>query len=155
MSYDKSAAQTDGQPHEEKKRSSERVLVLLTADPSTASLIRRGRRVADYFQGDCLAVAVCPGSDLTSLPLETREALEKHLNFARNLHVETHLLTGEDTAEEVVAFAREHAVTQIYLARPKTRRLELPIARTLVQRIARLARDMEVTIVAERAPKRS
>ncbi len=131
----------------------ERVLVLVTTEPSTAALIRRGRRVADYFQGDCLAVAVCPGEDLTSLPVTQRQALEKHLNFARNLHVETHLLRGEDTAEQLVAFAREQHVTQIYMARPKKALLEMPLTRNLVQRVARLARDMELTIVAERTPK--
>ena len=131
----------------------ERVLVLVTAEPSTASLIRRGRRVADYFHGDCVAVAVCPGDTLASLPSDQREALEKHLNFARNLHVNTKLLQGENVAEELVSFARQHAVTQIYMARPNTQR-ELPFKRNLVQRVARLARDMEVTIVAERVPKR-
>jgi two-component system sensor histidine kinase KdpD len=130
----------------------ERVLVLLTADPSTASLIRRGRRVADYFHGDCVAIAVCPGDTLASFPPDQREALEQHMNFARNLHVDTQLLQGENVAEELVNFARQHAVTQIYMARPKTQ-MELPFTRNLVQRVARLARDMEVTIVAERGPK--
>ena len=130
----------------------ERVLVLLTPEASTASLIRRGRRVADYFHGDCVAVVVCPGDSLASLPPDRREALENHLNFARNLRVETQLLQGENIAEELVSFARQHAVTQIYMARPKSH-LELPFTRNLLQRVARLARDMEVTIVAERSPK--
>ncbi len=133
--------------------SPERVLVLLTAEPSTAALIRRGKRVADYFKGDCLAVAICPGGDLATLPVEEREVLEKHLNFARNLHLETHLLSGNDIADEIASFARQHRVTQIYLARPKTTLWDFPLTRDLVQRVARRARDMEVTIVAERDPR--
>lgn len=31
----------------------ERILLWLTADPATAMLIRRGRRVADYLQSEC------------------------------------------------------------------------------------------------------
>jgi two-component system sensor histidine kinase KdpD len=35
-------------------RSSERLLICLTGRPSSAVLIRRGKRVADYLQADCL-----------------------------------------------------------------------------------------------------
>ena len=131
-------------------QSSERVLVLLTADVSTAALIRRGKRVADYFKGDCLAVAICPGENLSALSATEREALEKHINFARNLHVDTHLLSGRNVAASLVSFARQQRITQIYLARPKASHLHWPFARNFVEQVARLARDMEVTIVAER-----
>ncbi len=132
-------------------RSGERILVYVTPDPSSAALIRRGKRVADYLQGDCLAVAVCSAKKLSELDPAHRESLEKHLHFARGLHLITHLLTGHDTAEELVTFARQHAVTQIYLARPKSQGWRSPFTRDLVQRVARLARDIEITIVAERA----
>src|SRR5882724_12635649 len=36
----------------------ERILIHITADPSTAMLIRRGRRVADYLRSDCTALFV-------------------------------------------------------------------------------------------------
>ena len=36
----------------------ERVLLLIEPDPSSAALIRRARRVADYLHADCLAVYV-------------------------------------------------------------------------------------------------
>ena len=38
----------------------ERLLLVITPDPSSAALIRRGRRVADYLRADCLAVYVSP-----------------------------------------------------------------------------------------------
>lgn len=132
--------------------SAERVLVHIDADPATAVLIRRGRRVADYLQGECLGAVVCKGADLSSLPQKEREAIERHIHFARNLHVRVEILNGPDTAEALVAFARQQAVTQIYLVRPKPRPWQLPFGRDLVQRVARLARDIEVTIVAERRP---
>ncbi len=133
-------------------RSSERILVYVTPEPSSAALIRRGKRVADYLQGECLAVAIDPSKDPANLSPEQRAALEKHLNFARNLHVDTHILTAENVAEELVSFARQHGITQIYLVRPSGPRWNLPFRHDLVQQLALLARDMEVTIVAERVP---
>jgi two-component system, OmpR family, sensor histidine kinase KdpD len=134
--------------------SQELVLVYINEEPSSAALIRRGKRVADYLHGKCIAVAICPGKDLSDMPAGQREALEKHLNFARNLHVKTHLFTGDDVAGELVSFSRQQGVTQIYLARPPAGSWNLPFKRDLVQRVARLARDMEVTIVADRTHRK-
>ena len=39
----------------------ERILICLTGSPSSAILIRRGKRVADYLQADCIAVHVSGG----------------------------------------------------------------------------------------------
>ncbi len=132
----------------------ERVLVLLTPDPSTAALIRRGKRVADYLKGECLAVAICPKGLPDSLPPPEREALEKHLQFAVNLHVSTHLLSGENVAQELASFAQQHAVMQIYTARPKLTRWAYPFRSGIIRDITRLAGDIEITIVAERQPLR-
>jgi K+-sensing histidine kinase KdpD len=72
------------------------------------------------------------------------------MNFARNLRLETHILQGHDVAATLVEFARIHQVTQIFVPRPK-QMSSLPLFhRNEVQRIVELARDMEVTIVAER-----
>jgi two-component system, OmpR family, sensor histidine kinase KdpD len=138
-------ARQDGQP-----TPADRVLIYITADPSTAMLIRRGRRVADYLHADCFAVAVYPDPDLHRMPASQREALEKHLNFARNLHIETRLLQGEDPAKTLVDFARLHQVTQIFLARAQQNPRVPVLGQNLIQQVVRLAHDMQVTIVAER-----
>ena len=129
----------------------ERVLIYVTEDPSAAALIRRGRRVADYLHGDCFAVSILPEGELSKLPPKRREALERHLNFARSLHIETRVLPGEDPAADLVDFARVHQVTHIFLARPH-RPPRLRIGRSLVQQVVRLAEEMQVTVVADRRP---
>ena len=129
----------------------ERVLIYLTEDPSAAALIRRGRRVADYLHADCFAVCILTGGELPKLPPKKREAIERHLNFARNLHIETRVLQGEDPAADLVDFARVHQVTHIFLARPH-RAPRFKIGRGLVQQVVRLAEDMQVTVVADRRP---
>lgn len=127
----------------------ERVLIHVTEDPSTAALIRRGRRVADYLHADCFAVCILPDGDISKLPPKQAQAIERHLNFARNLHIETRVLQGEDPATTLVDFARVHKVTHIFLARPH-RAPRFRIGRSVVQQVVRLAEDMQVTVVAER-----
>jgi len=127
-----------------------KILVLATADPTTAMVIRRARRMSDFLEAECFAVAVQPSGDLSGLPDADREAIERHLNFARNMRIETRILEGGDVAQALVDFARRNKVTQIYLARPRER-MPLPwLSRNLVQKIASLARDMQIVIVSER-----
>ena len=130
----------------------ERILIHVTSAPSTAALIRRGRRVADYLQSECFAVVVKPVGDPSSVSREEREAIERHLNFARNLHIETRVLEGEDEAATLVDFARRNGVAQLLIGRPPKTFTPLVIARRhqLVLRIIGLAHDMQVTVVAER-----
>src|SRR5690349_4910522 len=66
-------------------RKTHKILVFVTADAKTAMLIRRARRVSDFLGAECFAVAVQPSGDLNGLPEAEREAVERHLNFARNL----------------------------------------------------------------------
>jgi two-component system sensor histidine kinase KdpD len=131
-------------------RVSDRILILVTEDPSSAALIRRGRRVADYLKAECFAVCVLRDGSLRHIPAGQREAVERHMNFARNLHIEPSVLQGEDVAQTLVDFARRHKVTQIFLARPRQKRWPMVFGRGLVERVVRLAHDIQVTIVAER-----
>ena len=127
-----------------------KILVHVTADPQTAMLIRRAKRVSDFLGAECFAVAVHASGDLSTLPMAEREAIQKHLNFARNLRAETRVLEGEDTAATLVEFARRNQITQIFLVRPADRQWFPVISRNLVQRIVALAKDMQVVIVSER-----
>ena len=128
----------------------DRILIAVTSDPASAALIRRGKRVADYLRADCFVAFVHARGDLTDLSADDRKAVERHLNFARSLRIETRVLEGDDVAQTLVDFARLNRITQILLARPrKHSRLGL-LRPSLVQQVVRLARDMQVTVVAER-----
>jgi two-component system sensor histidine kinase KdpD len=138
----------------EAPRSNDRLLIHITGEPTAAMLIRRGRRVADYLRAECFAVYVSETGDLGSLPILEREAVERHLNFARNLQIETRIIQGRDAAAVVVDFARRERVTQILLTRPKNGHWKFFRTRSLTSAILRLAQDMQVTVVAQRgAPK--
>jgi two-component system sensor histidine kinase KdpD len=124
-------------------RREERILICLTGRPSSANLIRRGKRVADYLQGDCLAVHVSPGP-------ECDETVRRHMNFASNLRVETHVLNSDNIPLTIAEFARAQHVTQIFMGRSIARPWWKQFGETIVQQVVRMARDMQITIVAER-----
>jgi K+-sensing histidine kinase KdpD len=98
-------------------------------------------------------VAVGRDSDLKDLALLEREALERHLNFARNLHIEARVLQGHDVAGTLVEFARLNGVTHLFVARPTQNPKLKPFGRSVVQEVVRLARDMQVIIVADRGSR--
>jgi len=145
-------AERDGHPATTPVPQTDRILIYVTDHPLSAMLIRRGKRVADFLRADCFAVAVRPELDPREIPVERREALDRHLRFARNLHIETRTLFGRDVAATLVEFARRQRITQIFLARPQAGP-QLPFfGRDFVQQVVRLASDMQVTVVAERRP---
>jgi two-component system sensor histidine kinase KdpD len=143
----------NGDESGEAPRSVDRILILVTPDPSTAMLIRRGKRVADYLHADCFAVAVGRDNDLGDLATAEREALERHLNFARNLHIEARVLQGQDVASTLVEFARLNGITHLLVTRPTQNQKTKPFGRSVVQEVVRLARDMQVMIVADRGSR--
>jgi len=139
--------QTVGSSHREHK-----ILLLVTADPKTAMLIRRAKRVSDYLDAECFAVVVHASGDISFMPDTDREAIEKHMNFARNMRIDTRILKGNDAARTLVDFAHLNQITQIFLARSRGRSRVPLLQDTLLRRIVRLARDMQVVIVSEREP---
>jgi two-component system sensor histidine kinase KdpD len=121
----------------------ERILICLTGSPSSAMLIRRGKRVADYLQADCLAIHVARNG-------EGREDVERHMSFARNLRIDARIVEGEDISRAIVGFAHGERVTQIFMGRSTPPPWWKPFQETVVQQVVRHALDVQITIVAER-----
>jgi two-component system sensor histidine kinase KdpD len=128
----------------------DRILIYLSADPSTTMLIRRGRRMADYLGAECFAVSVMPLGDRNHPSRQDGDTLERHLNFARNLHIETRILEGDDAAETIVDFARRNQITQILLSRRHYSSWSHLLGTDLILRVVRKAKGIRVIIVAER-----
>ena len=49
--------------------------------------IRRGRRVADYLDSSCTALFVARDAAMSELSPEDRTAVERHMNFCKNLRI--------------------------------------------------------------------
>ena len=133
-------------------RNRQKILVYLTPDPKTAMVTRRAKRVSDFLGVDCFAVAVQPPGNSRRLAAADREALEKHVNFARNLHIDTRVLEGDDAACALLDFARQNQVTQIFVTRPYSGSWSSLLVRDPVQKVIGLAKDMQIVIVSDRDP---
>ncbi len=116
----------------------EKILVNVTADPSTAMLLRRARRVADYLHAACVAVFVSKGKDLSAFPAQQR------------LHIDTAVVQGKNRADTLADYAHKNGVTQIFVgpAGEPPRRWFRGLDFT--DQLLYQARDLEVTVVAER-----
>ncbi len=129
----------------------EKILVNVTAEPSTAMLLRRARRVADYLHAACVAVFVCPKPEFSDLPAPDRQAIERHLHFAQNLHIETAIVNGKDRAAVLVDYAHQHGVTQIFIGPTVEPPRRWFSGLDFTDQVLYQARDLEVTVVAERS----
>jgi two-component system sensor histidine kinase KdpD len=143
-------AGSDSEATPQGRRLDDAVIIYVSDDPSTAMLIRRGKRVADIIHADCFAVFISDEGDLQKLLPEKREAIERHLSFARNLHINTQILAGSDHASELVKFARSHNARQIFLPRLLGKGMDRFVGKSLVNQVVSMASDMEITIVADR-----
>jgi two-component system sensor histidine kinase KdpD len=117
----------------------ERLLVFVTESEAAQALVRRARRVADYLGAEVYAVYIKAG-----------EQVERAVQLARVLQIETRELEGEDHAAALVEFARTHKVTHLFVSRPRYEAPRWLTGRNLVHRIIRLAKEIEVIVVAAR-----
>jgi magnesium transporter len=128
----------------------EKILVNVTADPSTAMLLRRARRVADYLHAACVAVFVSGGKDLSALPAQQRQAIERHLHFAESLHIDTAVVHGKNCADTLADYAHKNGVTQIFVGPAGEPPRKWFRGLDFTDQLLYQARDLEVTVVAER-----
>jgi two-component system sensor histidine kinase KdpD len=119
----------------------ERILVCLTPRSDARAMIGSGRRNADRFHGQLLAVSV----EQTGLSPQDREALDANLDLARKMGAETHVLQGTDPVETILRFAAEHRVTQIFVGHSRASRW-MPWIQHPADRLIEAAEGMDVRI---------
>jgi magnesium transporter len=127
----------------------QKILVNITADPLTAMLLRRARRIADHLHASCMAVYVYSKAESEARASEDHPTIERHLRFAENLHIETKTIDGKNRAKALVDYARANGVTQILLNRDTTPRKWWRPGLDFTEEVLERAHEMEVTVVAE------
>jgi two-component system sensor histidine kinase KdpD len=128
----------------------ERILIHITAAPSTAMLIRRGHRSADYLNADCIALYVHETPEFSQLPMDERKLVEEHLRFARSLQIEAQVISGKPVAKAVVDYARSNHITQIFVTGVRPCLVDRLRGKNDAENIVRLAHEMQVTVSADR-----
>ena len=125
----------------------ERVLVAITPRPRSAKLVRRGYQLARRLEGDLWVIHVKPsavllGAQEQAVADELRELTEKlEGNFIE--------LGADDVASGIIEFAKSHQVTFIVLGQSVRGRLDEILHGSIVARIMRETRNIDVAVVAE------
>ncbi|HEX4347911.1 MAG TPA: universal stress protein [Vicinamibacterales bacterium] len=120
----------------------ERVLVCMTPRANAATMLASGRRNADRFHGELLAIYVTQDN----LTPEDRSALARNVLLARaqQAHVET--LEGQDPIETILQYARARGITQIFVGHNQRRTWRSRLGGTPLDRLIRDAEGIDVRV---------
>lgn len=124
----------------------ERLLVCVSASPASERLIRAARRLADDVRAEWFALHV-ETSGQGSGSEGDRDRLARNLRLAESLGAKVATRTADAIAPSVVAFARDHNVTNIVLGKPAHPRWRELLRGSLVDRIARLSGPIDLTLI--------
>ena len=123
------------------------VLVAVTARPGSAKLVRRGYRLAKRMAGDLWVVHIRPAGALLEPVKE--EALDTLRDLTEELGGHFIFLSGDDVAREIIDFAASHQATFIVLGQSARSRIDEVLHGSIVTRIMRETRNIDVVIVAD------
>ena len=118
----------------------ERILVCVTATLNADQMLESGRRNADRFQGELYVVYV----EQPGLSEEERSVVQRNLDCARQLGAQVEILTGPDTAEVILKFARQKGITQIFVGNSTHEGGWRHLWRNLIDRLIRSAEGIDV-----------
>ncbi|HEY5541063.1 MAG TPA: universal stress protein [Coriobacteriia bacterium] len=125
----------------------DRVLVAVTPRNQSAKLVRRGYQLAHRLDGDLWVVHVKPSATL--LGGAEQRAVDEIRELAEELSGNFIEVSSEDTATGIVEFARARQVTFIVMGQSLRGRLDEILHGSIVNRIMRETRNIDVVIVAE------
>jgi len=125
----------------------ERVLVCISASPSSARLVRAARRMAASLHAPCIAAYVeTPGS--LGMSDGARQRLAENLRLAEQLGAEVVALKGESAAGETVRYAAARNVTKIVLGKPTHPRWRDLFKVSFLEEVVRSSGDIDVYVIS-------
>jgi two-component system sensor histidine kinase KdpD len=95
---------------------SERILVCISEQPSSAELVRRARRIAEALKAEWTALYIESPRHIT-LSEADKDRIADTLRLAQRLGGQTASLPGRNIAEAILQYARRNNVTQIIIAK--------------------------------------
>ena len=126
-------------------KSAQRLLVAVSASPTSASLVRWTRRLAGELHAAWLAVYV---ESTRALSDEDQARLAKNLALARELGAEIITTTDDDVVRGILRTAREQNATQIVVGKPAGWRVaELFRGGSVLNRVIRESGLIDVHVV--------
>jgi two-component system sensor histidine kinase KdpD len=124
-------------------------MVAIDDDPRSQYLIRRAWRRAQRQQSDLLAVFIETPAWAHASP-EAKQRLEEHFRLAEDLGAECIRIRADDVATALAQVAHEKNVDSIVIGHSRRGRLRELLRGAIVNKLLRLAGDVDVHVVAER-----
>ena len=131
---------------------SERLLVCVGADESSAKLIRAARRMASRLQAEWTAVYV--QSPRLRLTEAQEQQAHKNLRLAEQLGAQTAVISGRDIVKEIIAYAQMHNVSKIVIGKQIRPRWKDLLFGSLVDELVRHSNNIDLYIIREDTPRR-
>jgi len=124
----------------------DRLLVCIGPNPDGARLVRAGKRMATGLKCEWRVVHVDRAGERVS-PGD-RESLHANLQLAESLGAVTAALSGENAAEAILAYAREHNVTKIVIGKPTHPRWRDKLFGSTLDQLVRGSGDVDVYAIS-------
>ncbi len=120
----------------------EKILVCITSHSNAKKMLESGRRNADRFHCDLLALYVRQNNSSS----REEAAVQKNLNLARDLGAKVFSQMGRDSVSAIVEFARTNGVTQIFVGHSISSRWTAFFSGSTLDRLISTAEGMDVRI---------
>ena len=122
----------------------ERILVCVSASPTSSDVIRRVAKLSGSTGAELIALYV---EDSESQNDAQEKTVHEHLDMAERLGAVITTVYGNDPATAIAQYARVSGITRIILGKSPGRRSFFTRKETLMSRLNELAPDVEIIIV--------
>ncbi|HLK12936.1 MAG TPA: ATP-binding protein [Candidatus Binatia bacterium] len=129
----------------------ERIMVAVSGGGLSERLVRAARRMAERRDVPWLAVFVEPPR-FAHRPEAERERVARALRLAEQLGGEAVVIPGQQVADELVRYAREHNVSEIVVGDPPRSRWRPPWRPAVVPRLLARRGPVDVRVLSAEAP---
>ena len=130
----------------------ERILVCVSASPTSSDVIRRAARLSRAIGAELIALYV---EDSETQNDEQDRIVHEHLNLAERQGAILTTIYGNDPATAIAQYAQVSGITKIVLGKSPGRRSLFAPKETLMSRLNELAPDVEIIIVPNHLPEDS
>ena len=120
----------------------ERILACVTPRSNASEMLESGRRNADRFHGQLYVVYV----QQAALSEKDRAVLQQNLDSARQLGAEVETLTGLNTVDAILRFARQKGITQIFVGQSTPEGAWRRLWSSFIGRLIRSAEGIDVVV---------
>ncbi len=124
----------------------DRVLVCITPSPSSAKVIRTAKRIAVATHAEWIAAYV-ETPKLSRLSDKARDRLLRNVRLAERLGAETVTLSGHNTVDEIINYARSRNVTRIIVGKSDRPRWVNLLFGSFVEELIHRSGEIDVHVV--------